>query len=249
MGAARLSRRAPRTRFAETTKGARFDRRAPFTAMEKAFSTNADQDDSPALWLPVAEAAARLSVSPKTVWRRAKSGQLEARKVASGRGGFVWEIALEATGRTERTPTARPDKSERTPHGQSDGAAPASRSESTGRPDKSDRQTDQTATGQPDEITTRLLAHLERESEFLRATVEQHQRSEAELRAALREALKAQPQQLAAPAQSARIEQQRPQNIAVNTNRPTPSNGAQIEAQGEEMDADELLELCRRISR
>ncbi len=66
-------------------------------------------------WLSVPEVAARLGVSEKTVWRRAKAGTLPARKVAGERGGFVWEIAFDPTGQTDR-PTdqtsgqKRPDK-------------------------------------------------------------------------------------------------------------------------------------------
>ncbi len=145
-------------------------------------------------WLSASEAAAALGISPKTVWRRARTGELTARKVPSGRGGEVWEIALktptdrpakpngqnrptdrpniapevigerEPTGQTERTPTDRPAK----PSGQ-----------------KHDAKGEvETATG------ARFMAHLEEENKFLRAALEQRDRDAAELRAALRAALK-----------------------------------------------------------
>ena len=205
--------------------------------------------DSPlngAEWVSVARFASLEGISPKTVWRRAKSGQLEARKVAGGRGGFVWEIALNPTGQ----PTDRPDKTDRTPSGQSEGDKPVLRSEPTGQPDKTERPTDRTATGQTDEVTARLLAHLERENAFLRASVEQHQRSEAELRAALREALKIAPRQLsAAPDTTAINRQQDTQNGAPDNMPDAIQTAPEPKQNGEEMDARELLELCRRISR
>lgn len=95
--------------------------------------------DSPPKWIDAGEAARLLGVSQKTVWRRAKAGALAARKVARGRGGFAWEIALEATGQT----TNRPDKSDRTPTEQNSAFSSSSRSKSTDRPDKSDRPTGQ----------------------------------------------------------------------------------------------------------
>lgn len=207
--------------------------------------TNAPEaSETPAVWITATEAARRLGVSEKSVWRHAKAGQLEARKVVSRRGGFVWEIALEATD--------RPDKPDRTATEQSNGDAPVSRSNPTGRPDKSDRPTDQTATGQNEDVTARLLAHLERENAFLRATVEQHQRSEAELRASLREALKIAPRQLAAPDQSARNGPGARQSGAANTVPTVALDAKESKGNGQqddEMDDDELLELCRRISR
>ena len=141
-------------------------------------------------WLSANDAAAVLGVSPKTVWRRAKSGELTARKVASERGGEVWEIALE-------TPTDRPDK----PTGQN---RPTDRTQTA--PKVIDEreptgQTERTPTDRPAKPTgqnadtdaatgARFMAHLETENKFLRAALEQRDRDAAELRAALRTALK-----------------------------------------------------------
>lgn len=161
--------------------------------------TNAPRtSDSSRKWVGAGEAARLLGVSEKTVWRRAKAGALEARKVARGRGGFVWEIALEATGQ----PTDRPDKTDRTPTGQNSASSSNSRLKATHRPDKTDRPTDRTATGQNEGMTARLLAQLEGENAFLRGVIEQLQRDGAETRNALRRALELAPKQLVAPSPS-----------------------------------------------
>lgn len=122
------------------------------------------------------------------------------------------------------------------------------------------------------DTTARQVASLssERESElkeeirFLRGLVEQRDRDAAELRAALREALKIAPRQLEAgessasgnvATQNARIEQHGPQNGETGRNSPQPLNGARIASEreeagiGEEMGADELRELCFRVAR
>lgn len=178
-------------------------------------------------WVSVAQASHALGVSEKTVWRRAKAGRLNARKVAGGRGGFVWEIALSSTGQ----PTDRPDKTDRTPTGQKESASAVLSVKPTGQPDKIERPTDRTPTGQNDEITMRLLSQLEGENAFLRGVIEQLQRDGAETRAALRKALENAPKQL---------EQGRAPD--------TQQQPVEREEQGDEMDAAELLELCRRIA-
>lgn len=166
--------------------------------MPDTFTNAPEASVSPPKWVDAGEAARLLGVSEKTVWRRAKAGALEARKVARGRGGFVWEIALEATGQ----PTDRPDKTDRTPTGQNSASSSNLRLKATDRPDKSDRPTDRTATGQNEEMTARLLAQLEGENAFLRGVVEQLQRDGAETRNALRRALELAPKQLVAPSPS-----------------------------------------------
>lgn len=144
--------------------------------------------DAPApAWLSARDAAAALGVSEKTVWRRAKAGTLTARKVASERGGEVWEIALKPTGQTDRPtgqkrPDNRPDKVKQAPESERE---PTDRT-ATDRPAK---PTGQNSDGEAD-IGARFMAHLEAENKFLRAALEQRDRDAAELRAALRAALK-----------------------------------------------------------
>ena len=161
----------------------------------------APTNDDASTWLTVAEAAAALDVSEKTIWRRAKAGKIGARKVAGTNGGFVWEIAADATGHPTDRPTGHPDSrptghpTDR-PTGQVLAAEPIQERE---RPDNqteaTDRPTDQT-TDRPDKtaafdgITARYVTRLEGENDFLRAALEARDRDAAELRAALREALK-----------------------------------------------------------
>lgn len=94
---------------------------------------------------------------------------------------------------------------------------------------------------------------LKEEIRFLRGLVEQRDRDAAEMRAALREALKAHPKQLSQSTdESARIEQDGPQKGDAGSKSQQGERGAGIEAHGtgaDELDAGELLELCRRISR
>lgn len=189
---------------------------------------------SPEKWLCVSEAAAVLGVSEKTVWRRAKGGKLTARKVAGGRGGFIWEIALDAVPDSTGQPTDRPDSQSTgqpdKPTGQNGRAAAIhAQIDRTKRPDKSDRPTGQ-ATGHEGEMTIRLLGQLETENAFLRATVEQLQRDGAETRAALREALKLAPKAITA----GETAQNGPQNGAAGGNGLGALNGAQIAPEREE---------------
>lgn len=128
----------------------------------------------------------------------------------------------------------------------------------SGEPDATghDKTRDSDATN---DTTARQAAGLssERESElkeeirFLRGLVEQRDRDAAELRAALREALKMAPRQLEAgesstsgnvATQRARIERDGPQSVPMGKEaRDVPNPG--------EMDADELRALCFRIVR
>jgi hypothetical protein len=166
--------------------------------------------ESGAVWLSAAAAAQVLGVSEKTVWRRAKVGQLIGRKVTSARGGLVWEIALNPTGQPTGQPTDRPDK----PTGQrlykveqnlTENQGFDAQTDRTSRADKTDRPTGQNgATDRTKEVEL-LEDALAREREnaaFLRGVVEQLQRDGAETRAALRKALDGQPKQLTSGEQS-----------------------------------------------
>ena len=155
-------------------------------------------------WLSVSQAAAALGVSPKTVWRRAKAGELTARKVASGRGGFVWEIGADSIPDATRQPTGqteRPDAQKRTP---TTGQKPAFRAQ-TDRPKPSDRPDSRPDTTAPNatagevELLRDTLAKERENAAFLRGVIEQLQRDGAETRAALRKALELAPKELKAP--------------------------------------------------
>ena len=152
---------------------------------------NAAPLDAPtgAAWVSARDAAAALGVSEKTVWRRARAGDLIARKVTGARGALVWEIALGPTGQTNR-PTGQTNR----PTGQEQPAnrpkAPDSERKPGGQPDKPTGQIDDGAAPALDDTGARFMAHLEAENKFLRAALEQRDRDAAELRAALRAALK-----------------------------------------------------------
>ncbi len=179
--------------------------------------------EPPAKWVSVAEAVAVLGISEKTVWRRAKSGQLLSRKVPGERGGLVWEIALNLTGQSDRTPTDRPDNR-------------------NGQKQVFERETDRTATGQngatdrtSDELAARLLAQMEREIERLerdkeawKAQAEEANRNAATATAALREYIKATPRAITSGAADSAPEP--PKRAAKRTNEPThvpPANASQ----------------------
>jgi hypothetical protein len=137
-------------------------------------------------WLTVSEVAARLKISERTVQRRCKSGKLTAR-LESGDDGAAWLIN-GATLPTGDAITA--DTADNVPTGD----ATPNESESA---QSVGSVTPDVAT-LPTGADTDFLAHLKAENEFLRGAIEQHQRSEAELRAALRKALEAMPKQLEA---------------------------------------------------
>lgn len=185
-------------------------------------------------WVSTARAAAALCISEKTVWRRAKSGQLLSRKVAGERGGLVWEIALNPTGQTDRTPTDRPDTRTDKPTGQPDNQ--------NGQKQGFERETDRTATGQngatdrtSDELTVRLLAQMEREIERLerdkeawKAQAEEANRNAATATAALREYIKATPKAITSGAADSAPEA--PKRAANRGDEPThvlPTNASQ----------------------
>ena len=158
-------------------------------------------------WLTTADAAKRLNVSSRTVRRRCEAGTLAARFVAG-----VWEVSADAIGHADTDAAKVTDSRTRTDgHAakQSDSDLNASADTRTQNADSrtsSDghADTDTRTVGQPrghsetGDLTARLIEQLERENKRLAEANEQHQRAEAELRAALREALRAMPKQLTA---------------------------------------------------
>jgi hypothetical protein len=126
-------------------------------------------------WLSVTEVARLEGLTVRAVQRRCQAGKYTTRRVA-GEKGEVWEISLfslpvEAQHRAN--PSANEDERGGEPF--------AHRS-----PNKNEPREE--GTGREKELKEEIL--------FLRGLVEGHQRSEAELRAALREALRAMPRQL-----------------------------------------------------
>jgi hypothetical protein len=207
-------------------------------------------------WLTVTQAATALGVSARAIQRRCKTGQLVARLVAD-KGGHHWEIGAGPDGlplsaptsndrhdATRTTPTTiandsrnddrdAPNDKQTTPY-EARAATPA-----TAPTELTTGATQETtpATILNDAITSRYVAHLESEVTHLRGQVEAHARAEAELRAALREALKMSNRALtsgndsttdtAPPAQATESAEDAP---GVAQSAPTtPTAGAQIE--------------------
>jgi hypothetical protein len=128
--------------------------------------------------LTINQAAARLGISERTLRRRIKAGAVKARKVACEGGGTQLLIEVHSVpAKVTRTPDTVPDNFE---------------SENANVPDTRAGQSDSV----PDTANGEVLALLKSENAFLRGLVEQRDRDAAELRAALREALKAMPKAL-----------------------------------------------------
>lgn len=181
----------------------------------------------------VAEAAKILGVSPRSIQRRCNAGTLDARLIQT-KFGDAWEIDRAEVEK------AAPEAATHPRQGRDE------------TPDKAPTEPRHVAP-EADDLAARYIARLETENDFLRATVEQHQRSEAELRASLREALRAQPRQLTAGT----IE---PQPIAsdapiVDANRaeqqtqPTPDKAPQIAPEEAQAPADfeEIQRLIHKV--
>jgi hypothetical protein len=140
-------------------------------------TTRDTKGDSPgARVVSVSQAAAALSVTVRTVQRRLDSGVLRSEK-RNGRRFVVLPSdgpADEKTGATEATPNATFDTTQNT---------------TTRHPNATDG-----------DMASRLIAQLEAENRFLKGELETAHRNHALGMAAMREALKALPKALPAPA-------------------------------------------------
>jgi hypothetical protein len=127
-------------------------------------------DYSPDAWITAAEAANIEGVTTRAIQRRAAAGKYEAKRVET-QAGEQWLINAATLKGAPTLPTDTPDES-RDP-----------------TPDKSDQTPDS-------DRDRRDVERLEKEVSFLRGLVEQRDRDAAEMRAALREALRVMPKQL-----------------------------------------------------
>jgi hypothetical protein len=174
--------------------------------------TNHPDDREPSRddeWLTVAQAAQIEGVSSRAIQRRAAAGKYQARRMETPKGE-QWEINAATL---KRSPTQqRDDKADDTD---------ANR----------DRQRDNgdAPTRASGNVASQQVERLEKEVEFLRGLVEGHQRSEAELRAALREALRAMPKAItegtAAPPVAARTPETLPAVISPIAPDKAPQTG------------------------
>jgi excisionase family DNA binding protein len=181
-------------------------------------SQQGTRDTSQADFLTVAQAALILGVTPRTMQRQCRAGKLPARRVET-EFGEKWEIDRAAVEKaaTEATTQPRQGSDEATTIAATTPrhVAPVSQPQAEVIPAAVSSISDQHA---PD-FAVRYVAQIEEENRFLRAQVEEGNRNAAELRAALRKALDAQPRQLTsgtteAPAQSPETAQNRPQIAA-----------------------------------
>jgi hypothetical protein len=189
-------------------------------------------DEARGQWLPTSQAAAALGVSERTVQRRATNGKIEARKVTDD-DGERWEVLVGVPPGAAIVPPTVPT-----------GAATSSEREIAPEAPERDNSGGTVPPGAaivppPEtrpEMEAEMRAQLEREREqvmFLRGLVEQRDRDAAELRASLREALRAMPKQLGAGDVSA-VQQPTPtdppkraKSATMNDDGPAPTTGAQ----------------------
>jgi flagellar biosynthesis GTPase FlhF len=193
-------------------------------------------------WVSTSAAAAALGISEKTVWRRAKSGQLLSRKVSGKRGGLVWQIAIDSTAQADNRnsqATTETDNQNGQPdsrNGQNQSfERETDRTVRNAQPDKSDRQSD--------ELTARLLAQMEREIERLerdkeawKAQAEEANRNAATATAALREYIKAMPKAITSGAAESAPEQ--PKRAAKRTDEQTHAPPADASQNGPDSGAE-----------
>jgi hypothetical protein len=185
-------------------------------------------------WLSVAQAAARLGITSRSVQRRCASGSLRARRVPSERGEG-WEIDGDSLLKTVATATA-------THH---DGDSGTTATTTATRP-KLSAKTTATATAAPatdaatatatgatlDDVTRQLIESQAAQIEFLKGTIEAERRENALTVAALRDAIKAMPKQLTAPDESqasatAPVAPQQPKSVTTVT--PSPGDTGAVE--------------------
>lgn len=197
-------------------------------------------------WLSVSDAAARLGVSAKTLRKRMARGEVAFRRVVLARGGAAYEVEMESV--LERSKTLFQNEGQTARNGSRNGTplsvnrgemevgleTKMESSKPTSKPmPRSSISVSKTALEMESEVA-RLRADLEREREnagFLRGVIESDRRDMAEIRAALREALKLAPKQLAqGTEQSARNAPERAQNMEVDRNGSAALNGPQTGA-------------------
>ena len=149
--------------------------------------------DTPTHWLSVAEAATLEGVTSRAIQRRAAAGKYEARRIETQKGEH-WEINA-ATLYRDRNPDSPDSDSDPIPDSRDSTPDPIS--------DRTPDDVRDVRDPDPDAPTKREVEFLETQLEkqdseisFLRGLVEQRDRDAAELRAALREALRAMPKQL-----------------------------------------------------
>ena len=162
-------------------------------------------------WRTVQEVAELEGLSERAIQKRCQRGYYSARRI-EGDKGDVWEIAAASNG----APIGRSANSEPSPNGSPNKSEP--NAERFAQPSQSGAADSDHATAREVEALRIQLessrAEVEREREisaFLKLQIEEGNRNAGELRAALREALRAMPKQLAA-GESGAVPQPRPES-------------------------------------
>jgi hypothetical protein len=148
--------------------------------------------------LSLLDAARVLGVSEKTLRRRIKAGEVEAEKVALDSGGLEWRVYLDSV--PEVAPDSVPVTVASVPEvvpvineragSETDNATDVPEAQRPTVPDSSETRAGTVPEVLPDTLQSTFTAHLLEENRFLRLALEARDRDAAELRAALREALK-----------------------------------------------------------
>ncbi len=142
--------------------------------------------------LTINQAAARLGISERTLRKRIAKGEVKAEKEPLEAGGIAWRVWLDGSGpETEPEAERKTEPEARRKSFESESASNRQRngSEMENAPEVSEPR----AGSEPE---ARIVERLESEVLFLRSMLEARERDAAELRAALREALKAMPKAL-----------------------------------------------------
>ena len=149
-------------------------------------------DENGGGWVSVGEAADALGISERAIQKRCKAGKMRAELVTTD-SGTQWQIAADEIARAPE-PVREPNElSSRT----DEPNEPVSERAQTksGEPTNLTNSEVREPAPEPNEPSSRtsspeMMAHLMEENRFLRGVVESQARDAAELRAALREALK-----------------------------------------------------------
>ncbi len=197
-------------------------------------------------WLTVAQAAARLGVSKRAVQKRAARGTLAARRIERD-GATLWEID---PANMDAPANPRPRTNGREPanlsgevgapietfHAQERREPPANMDAPANREPRTD--------GRAHEMSAEREADYRTEISFLRGLIEQRDRDAAELRAALRKALEAQPRALMAASEPAPTPQESPRTGESDGAAPITPEAPKDAQDGREMTyADVLAQL------
>jgi hypothetical protein len=208
-------------------------------------------------WLSLSQAAARLGVSEKTLRRRIHAGEVEGEKTAMDGGGLAWRVRLDrlpdggARDKCSQSTLNVPEAVSE-PSGARAGTVPELIHSQTARdgsgmdkragtvPEVVPELSDSVPEPKTDSGQSTLTAHLLEENKFLRGALEARDRDAAELRAALREALKLSNRALPEAGQSTlsssndgpesrAVAPQSAQSTLATANTPQPMSGPQIE--------------------